>query len=260
MEHLKKAESLPFPSSSATRTVSGWPLKINCANGADVTSTSQTSNIVTYDIVDTDGNGAWSIDDTFSVSYTACTLGTSTIQIIGSTRLKLDAFKSSSSNPNSGSITLGYSNFSITDTSTGASIGFNGGMTMAYTYDGNLFSASMTGASFTVTDSLISGGGGSVTFTNFNLISSASATPSIFTYSADMSISMTPTGGTTGTVNISTPVTFSGPVGGNPTSGQMRIDGANGSYITITAGSTTVTIVVFDGTTTTTTTKPWDQI
>ena len=127
---------------------------------------------------------------------------------------------------------------------------------MAYNYNGTLLTASMTGSSFTASNTLV----GSVTYTNFNLTSTATSTTG--TFYADMSISMTPAGSTTpGVVNISTPTTFSGPLGGNPTTGQMRIDGANGSYITITANSNnTVTIVIFDGTTTITRTRTWDTI
>lgn len=260
LDHLKKAQSLPFPSSSGARAVAGWPLTLDCATGGTA-APGKTSNIVTYDIIDADSSGALSIGDTFSVNYAACTIGATAITMNGGTTLKFDAYHPSAtspataSDPDSGSITLGYSSFTIANSSTAVTIGFNGSMTMSYSYNGTLLSASMTGASFTASNNTV----GSVTFTNFNLTSTVTSTTG--TFSADMSISMTPAGSSTaGTINVSTPTTFSGPVGGNPTSGQMRIDGANGSYITITAGSSTVTIVVYDGTTTTTTTKPWDQI
>ena len=187
--------------------------------------------------------------------------GASAITFNGSTSLILNSYQSSStptpSNPDSGSITLGYNNFTIVDStpSTGVTIGFDGSMTMSYSDNGTLFTASMTGASFTATVTGI----GSVTYTNFTM--TATATSLTETFYVDMAISMTPTGGSTGTVNISTPTTFSGPVDGNPTSGQMRIDGANGSYMTITVNGSVVTIVVFNGTDpATSTTTNWDQL
>lgn len=255
LSHLKTAEGLPFPSSSLTRTIQGWPIKLDCATGG-LAAQNQTTNMVTYDMLDNDSSQSISIGDTFSVTYAACVLPSTTITINGGTSLTFNAYHkattASPSDPDNASITLGYNTFTISNGTETDSL--NGNMTMSFIYDGSKLSASMTGSSFTASNSII----GSVTYSGFNLTSTATTTTG--TFSADMSISMTPTGGTTGTVNISTPTTFSGPVGGNPTSGQMRIDGANGSYITITAGASTVTIVVYDGTTTSTSTKPWDQI
>lgn len=264
LAHLKKAESLPFPSSSTAKAIAGLPIKLDCAT-LNPAVASQTTNIVTYDVVDADNSNSLTAGDTISINYTSCKIGTSTITTNGGTTLKLNAYHKSAttpattSDPDSGSITLGYSNYTIVNTSPAVTTGFNGSMTLSYTYDGSKTSASMTSTSFTASNSAI----GSVTYTNFNITASATdaINPGVATFSADMSISMTPTGGTTGTVNISTPTTFSGPVTGNPTAGQMKIDGANGSYITITANSNnTVTIVIFDGTTTTTKTKTWDTI
>lgn len=257
MEHLKKAESLRLPSATAARAVTGWPLKIDCATGIEA-SVGQTTNMITYGIVDADNSTTLNTGDTFSVTYASCTLPTTTITIDGDTFLTLNSYTppTTLNGPSSGSITVGYNSFTITDSATAVTAGLDGSMTLGFSFDGTTFTASMSGASFTASHSEV----GSVTYTNFAFTSTANAT--VETFAADLSISMTPTGGTTGTVNISTPVTFSGPIGGNPTSGQMRIDGANGSYITITAKSdgTGVDIVIFDGTNTTLTTRTWDQL
>ena len=253
------AESLPF-SSGPTRAVAGWPFTLDCSMLPALVQTTNTSNIVTYSITDADSSNSITIGDTVNVTYTSCHLPSTTVTLNGGTSLTFNAYNNTTSptpsNPNTGSITLGYSSFTITNSSPVVTIGFNGSMTMAYNYNGTLLTASMTGSSFTASNTLV----GSVTYTNFNLTSTATSTTG--TFYADMSISMTPVGSTTpGIVNISTPTTFSGPLGGNPTTGQMRIDGANGSYITITANSNnTVTIVIFDGTTTITRTRTWDTI
>ena len=260
MKHLRMAEKLPIPTNIGTRAITSTSYFCNDGTVAPI---STTANTYTYTFDDADSSGTFSSGDTFSISYYSCIFPSTTITLAGSTYLALNSYRSSAttpptpSDPDSGSITLSYNNFSITDStpSTGVTISFDGSMTMSYSDNGTLFTASMTGTSFTATVSGI----GSITYTNFTFTSTE--TSSTETFYVDMSISMTPTGGTTGTVNISTPVTFSGPVGGNPTSGQMRIDGANGSYMTITANNdNTVTIVIFDGTTTTTKTKAWDAI
>lgn len=259
LSHLKMAESLPL-SSGSTRAVAGWPSTLDCAQLPSLVQTTNTSNIVTYSITDADNSTTISVGDTINVAYTSCMIPNTTVTINGGTSLTFNAYNNttspSPSNPNTGSITLGYSSFTVANSGPPVSIGFNGSMTMAYTYNGTLLSASMTGSSFTASNSLV----GSVTYTNFNLTSTANATE--FTFYADMSISMIPTGSATaGVINVSTPTTFRGPLGGNPTSGQMRIDGAGGSYITITAGASNVSIIVFDGSTTVVSvTKPWDQI
>lgn len=259
LDNIKMAESLFAPSTKATRTVAST--KVDCLSGN--LAPNATTNYVTYANNDPDNSGDLSVGDTISATYTACTLGTTTIRVAGVSYLTFNTYHHtatpSPADPNSASTTLGYTNLTITDTTpgTGVTVGFDGSMTMGYTYNGTLLSASMTGSSFTTSVT----GLGSVTYTNFNITSTANAND--FTFYADMSISMTPTGGSTGTVNISTPVTFTGPLGGNPIAGQMRIDGANGSYMTITANNdNTVTIVIFNGTNfePTSTPKPWDQI
>ena len=254
------AEKLPIPTNIGTRAVTS---NSYYCNGNGLAPNSTTANTYTETFNDADSSGTISSGDTFTISYNSCIFPSTTITFSGSTSLALNSYRSSAttpptpSDPDSGSITLSYNNFSIADStpSTGVTISFDGSMTMSYSDNGTLFTASMTGTSFTATVSGI----GAITYTNFTFTSTETSTTE--TFYVDMSISMTPTGGTTGTVNISTPVTFSGPVGGNPTSGQMRIDGANGSYMTITVNGSVVTIVVYNGTDpATTTTTTCDQL
>lgn len=251
------AQTLPFSTTGAGRVVAGFPVKYSCSTGG---ATTATTNIVTYDITDADNSGSLTVGDTFTATYTSCVLGAATLN--GSQGLKFNSFNApatpSPSNPETASITLTYSNMTIATSS--SIVGFNGDMTLSFTYDGTTLSATMSGTSLTVSSTTA----GSVSFSNYNFATTATTT--VWTSSVDLSITMMPNGGTSGTINISTPTKFSGAISsgayGNPTSGQMRIDGANGTYITITANSngTDATVVVYDGTNTTTTTKTWAQL
>src|SRR3989339_1125899 len=82
MEHLKKAESLPFPSSVASRaSLAGYPQSYVCTDLS--LASGQTTNIVTYDFIDTDSSGTFNGGDVFTVSYTDCTLLSSSLALNG---------------------------------------------------------------------------------------------------------------------------------------------------------------------------------
>lgn len=240
-----EAENLSFPASNTTKTVSGYPKTYSCS----------TSGTYQVDITDADNSGTFTVGDSVVFTYSSCVA--SGVTTTGGFSLKLNSYSKgtpSASDPENVSATLTYNNLSIaTSTDT---IKFNGDMTLSFTYDGTTVSASLSGSSYTVSST----NAGSVTFSNFSFKGSVNSTT--WTSSVDLSIKVTPTGGTEGTLNISTPTTFSGPKGGNPTSGQMKIEGANGSYITITANADGVhaDIEIYDGTTKTTKQVTWDKL
>jgi hypothetical protein len=258
LQNTQLAQALPFPAANTPKAVSGYPKKFDCATD---TVTTNSNNIYTVNITDADNNGSLSIGDTVSVTYTNCVPSTNANATMNGTSSltfnSVHAGQSTPSDPLSLSLTVSYSSLTVAYTTPSETDSLNGSMTFSYSWDGTTLTAGMSGPSFTVTDSNV----GSVNSSNFSIVETISA--SIWTYSNDQTITMTPNGGTSGTVNISTPTKFSGPLGGNPTSGQLRIDGANGTYITITANSngTDATVVVYDGTTTTTNPAvPWSQI
>ncbi len=241
-----ETQNLTFPASNTTKAVSGYPKTYNCS----------TSGTYQVDITDADNSGTFTVGDSAVYTYTDCVAGTVTTK--GSFSLKVNSYSSpsvpTSSNPESVSATLTYNNLSVATAKD--TVTFNGDMTLSFTYDGTTVSASLSGSSYTVS----SVNAGSVTFSNFSFKGSVNATT--WTSSVDLTIKVTPTGGTEGTINISTPTAFSGAKGGNPTSGQMKIEGANGTYIIITANADGVhaDIEIYDGTTKTTKQLTWDQL
>lgn len=257
LAQLKRVEGITLPAAPAgvTGVISNLPITNNCT----------TTGTVVFDIVDTDNSTTFTVGDVAKLTFNACKEPNSTATgyttTNGTMSLTINSASGSgtSVDPLNESVTMGFTSFTVDESAPAETLSIDGGMTLAINNDGKIMTASMSGSSFSVTSS----NEGAFTLKNFDVNESVTVTTSVYSFSENMTINCALLGGE---ITITTPTAFTGIDPGNPTAGVMRIDGANNSYMTLTAQSdgVHVDIVVNDGTNASqpvlTKTVTWDQL
>jgi hypothetical protein len=237
------------------------------ANTSTVTSNLNPSNgTLTIDYQGTTAGSVITIT-AVSLSYNACV--EPNLQVPGASTTLSGTMALSINSPSGGivrgtvataaapiieSVSMSFVNFTSEDTIPNAAsnkVTLSGGMNVAINDDGTTLKALMTGSTFSMSSSL----DGAFTMKNFSIDEwQDSPALSVATGKYSFAVAMTTNlvnaaAGVNGDVVISTPTRFAGLGVEDPSSGMMRVDGNNGSYLAVTVNSNKqVTVTANDGT------------
>ncbi len=280
LAQLKRVQGTKVPAAPAVvvgASLAPFPVTFGCGAYSNTSTLNggtpnTTSGTVMMDIQGTNVNNVVNITSA-TLTYSSCVetnpaaIGATTT-LNGSMTLSIGSMTGlgTSGSPLVESVSMSFSNFSSVDAIPGSpanTLNMSGGMTMAISDNGTTLTATMSGTSFAMTSSV----DGAFTMKNF-LIVDTQDSPTAVTPTGNYSFTVAMTTNCAalgGDIVITTTTPFTGTGTANPTAGVMKVSGANGSYLTITANANnTATVAVNDGTTATqpvsTQTLTWAQI
>lgn len=216
-------------------------------SGASINQTypcANSSGSFTLDFQDLDASSSLTVGDIFTLSFDHC-LETASVGMNSSTTngsvtyvinnssgpLNFGAATGTPQSPFTAGFTITFNNFTSTDNVTGLTNSISGDVSFSTSDDGTYTTGTMFGTSLRVVDSV----DGSFLMTGYNLSFTEANFP---TYITPYSFSVTMTIASVmanGAVSIATGIPIAGVGFGDPTSGAMRITGANGSTLDVTA-------------------------
>ncbi|MBI5141802.1 MAG: hypothetical protein HZA20_06365 [Nitrospirae bacterium] len=202
---------------------------------------------------DTDGNGQQSIGDTFTATFISCNIEGAVIN--GSMSITLTNV-SIGGGSSSMSATINLSSFTVSEG--GNTVSMNGGYSFSSTVSLSPMQATIHLSSSSLTVAVNST---STTLSDFSM--TATVNNSSYSYQTSGAISSTGLGGI---IVFQTTTPFVGPVGsgdGFPTSGSLKVTGANNASVTITVSGTVVNVAADingDGTNDFSTNTTWDAL
>jgi hypothetical protein len=205
------------------------------AVGATVTQTLSCTVSGTYTVTlnDADGNAALSAGDSLTSVYNNCVSPSASGNFTrnGTVASTFTKIVGDSSIPNSNyqlGLNISFQNvvLNLPATATSTSVvNVNGSMTS----DTAINPTGISTATTTIPSFTLSGGPSSFNYTNYQLSLSVNNVTHTYTKSAQGMLNDS----IAGTYNISTPIPFQGTVGGNPSVGQLKIEGASAfAYVT----------------------------
>lgn len=234
----------------------------SCVTGSQVLASAPNTYTVSYSMA----GSTFAAGDSFSVSFNSCADSSGYYTMNGSMTYAITSLSGTMGQVGASSgFRVTYSNLSVKDNTTNATYSLNGDMSIAAsstsvtggasTTTGTSTTATISGSSLTMTDSV----SGSFQLTNYSESYSYNSVTSVYTYSTNMTLAGTVMGGS---VTVATTPPFSGTGANAPTSGSMKVSGANGSYVILTANpdGLNADLTIYDGSTTTNKSVLWSAL
>ncbi len=241
-------------SNSATASVNSLWAKSGKLIGKASQSQTLDCESGTMTLAATDANNNQELDagDSFSIEFDDCVLteGTSTSRGNGKVTMKINSFSEDGKNVN---VTATYDDLTVVED--GKSNSIDGSMTMDVATNGDTVTATVSGKKMVFTEDKDTG-----TLADFTFRSTINELTQAWTNSIDATVSSSEI---KGKIEITTPLELQGVGENNPTIGEVKMEGANSTFVSLNADTgniDTLILTIFDGSVTKSDEIRWDEL